>query len=73
MNNTKKSFDYDSQSDSNDEECYTLTEWGCLYCILTDYRIDVSGISGKVGQHIVEDFMDLMCKCGYIDRNEDDK
>lgn len=50
----------------NEKETYRITEWGCLYLCLTDYGIDVSKIPGRVGKHIVEDFMDSMCKAGYI-------
>ena len=48
------------------DEKYTLTEWGCLYAVLTDYGIDVSHISGNVGRHIVEDFMEAMVRAGYV-------
>ncbi len=49
-----------------DEEEYVLSEWGCLYITLTDYGINVDHISGRVGQHIVEDFMEAMTKAGYV-------
>ena len=49
---------------------YVLSEWGCLSSVLTDYGIDVSRVTGKIGEHIVEDFMELMCKCGYIGKAE---
>ena len=49
-----------------EEERYTLTPWGCLYAVLTDYKIECNDRSGKVGEHIVYDFMDLMQKCGYV-------
>lgn len=56
--------------DNDNEEQYILTEWGCLYAVLTDYGINVDHISGKVGAHIVEDFMDLMVRAGYIKKAE---
>ena len=56
--------------DNDNEEQYILTEWGCLYATLTDYGINVDHISGKVGAHIVEDFMDLMVRAGYIKKAE---
>lgn len=56
--------------DDDNEEKYVLTEWGCLYATLTDYGINVDHISGRVGAHIVEDFMDLMVGAGYIKKAE---
>lgn len=63
----------DDITDGND--VYVLSPWGCLSVVLMDYGIDISRISGKVGSHIVEDFMELMEKSGYIlkdDNNEKD-
>lgn len=51
---------------SDDEERYVLSEWGCLSLTLNEYGINTDKISGRVGKHIVEDFMELMCKAGYI-------
>lgn len=59
----------------DDDVKYVLSPWGCLSVVLEDYGIDISRISGKVGSHIVEDFMELMEKAGYIlecDNNEKD-
>lgn len=56
----------------NNEETYELTMWGCLYAVLQDYNVDVSHISGRLGEHIVEDFMELLKYCGYIERLEAD-
>ena len=53
-----------------DGSLYVLSEWGCLSSVLTDYGVDVSRVTGKIGEHIVEDFMELMVKCGYIGRAE---
>lgn len=58
------------QDNTNEEERHTLTPWGCLYATFLDYNIDLSSVSGKMGEHIVEDFMELMSKCGYIRRVE---
>lgn len=55
---------------ADDEERYILSEWGCLLLTLNDYGINIDKIPGRVGKHIVEDFMELMCKAGYIVRNE---
>lgn len=59
----------------DDDVKYVLSPWGCLSVVLEDYGIDISRISGKVGSHIVEDFLELMEKAGYIlecDDNEKD-
>lgn len=56
--------------DDDDDVKFVLTEWGCLSSALTDYGVDVSCVTGKIGEHIVEDFMELMVKCGYIGRAE---
>lgn len=52
------------------EENYVLSEWGCLASVLDEYGIDVSHITGRVGRHIVEDFMDAMCNVGYVTKQE---
>lgn len=51
---------------NEDDEIWTLSPWGCLTVILKDYNIDTSHIKGYIGTHIVEDFMDLMVKCGHV-------
>ena len=56
----------------NDDDTFILTEWGCLACVLGDYGIFTGNITGKVGQHIVEDFMDMMVSMGYVTKNEKD-
>ena len=53
-----------------DEERYVISEWGCLCTIFEEYGIDVSHITGRVGAHIVEDFMDAMCNAGYLEKKE---
>lgn len=62
MQNKEEIFDDDAK--------FVLTEWGCLSSVLTDYGVDVSRVTGKIGEHIVGDFMELMVKCGYIGRAE---
>ena len=52
--------------EESEEHC--LTPWGCLLAILSDYGIEISGISGRAGTHIVEDFLELMEKIGYVGR-----
>lgn len=56
----------------DNEEIYALSEWGCLSSTLEEYGIDVSHITGRVGAHIVEDFMDAMCNAGYLEKKEVD-
>lgn len=55
----------------DDEEKYVLTPWGCLYMVLTDYGVDVKNIPGRIGVHIVEDFMDEMVRAGHLAKMED--
>ena len=55
----------------DDDVKFVLSEWGCLHSVLSDYGINVDHIKGKVGQHIVEDFLELMCECGHIGKAED--
>ncbi len=52
------------------EEKYVLSEWSCLASVLNEYGINVSHITGRVGAHIVEDFMDAMCNAGYVSKKE---
>ena len=49
-----------------DDEHYVLTPWGCLVCVLEDYNIDTNHITGRMGEHIVDDFMKLMESAGYV-------
>lgn len=58
---------------SENEEQYVLTEWGCLGSTLKEYGVDVSHITGRVGKHIVDDFMDAMCKAGYVEKKENEE
>ena len=57
------------------EEKYKLTPMGCLYAVLLDYvgpdhLLDIRKIQGRVGEHIIEDFMDAMAKAGYLVKAE---
>lgn len=56
---------------AENEEVYRLTEWGCLVCTLHQYGIDVSGVTPTIGQHMVEDFLKLMARSGYIAEAEE--
>lgn len=60
------------------EEKYTLTPMGCLYAVLLDYvgpdhLLDIRKIQGRVGEHIVEDFMDALVRTGYLERGDEEK
>ena len=55
----------------DDDVKFVLSEWGCLHSVLSNYGINVDHIKGKVGEPIVEDFLELMCECGYIGKAED--
>ena len=57
-----------NEEDENAE--YTFTPWGCLSFILEEYGVDITGITGKIGVHLVEDFMELMEKCGHVKKGE---
>lgn len=57
--------------DDNDEEKYCLTPWGVLCSVLLDYNINVDHITGKMGEHLVEDFMDAMVTSGYVAKKSD--
>ena len=52
----------------NEDEVYTLTTWGCLQCVLEDYGIDTSHITWTIGTHLMDDFFNLMEKCGHLVR-----
>ena len=60
-----------ADEEDDGEERYVLTPWGCLYSVLTDYGIDVEHVPGRVGQHIVDDFMDAMVKAGHVIEHKD--
>ena len=57
----------------DDDVKYVLSPWGCLSVVLEDYGIDISRISGKVGSHIVEDFLELLEKAGHILKCDDNE
>lgn len=53
---------------------WRFTEWGCLRAILGDYGIEIPEyITSTIGKHMVNDFMNLMCKHGYVSYVSDDK
>lgn len=61
--------------EKENEERLVLTPMGCLYAVLLDYvgpdhLLDIRKIQGRVGEHIVEDFMDAMVRSGHMERAE---
>ena len=65
--NINNEFGVDDDFDDDDVK-YCLTPWGCLYATLTDFGIDVDHITGRVGELLVEDFMEAMQKAGYVSK-----
>lgn len=63
-------FKEEKDQEESEEELYVLTPWGCLVGVLLDYGIEVSHIKGRVGEHIVEDFMEAMEKAGYVSKGD---
>ena len=58
----------------NDDDEFCLTQWGCLCAVLNDYGIDVSHLTPVMGVHMVDDFMDLMVRNGYVKKvNENEE
>lgn len=60
-----------SKKTTNDEEKWCISPWGCLSSVLSDYNIDHSHITWKMGEHMVEDFMKCMENAGYVTESED--
>lgn len=57
-----------TSADDEDDEKYSLTPWGCLSETLRDYGVDIGFITPRMGQHMAEDFMELMCNTGNVKR-----
>lgn len=55
---------------NEDNEVFIMTPWGCLSGVLTDYGVDISHITPRMGVHMVEDFMDAMVKAGHVAKEE---
>ena len=58
-------------SEENKEETYRLSLLGCLFTVLTDYGINISGITPKMGEHMVNDLMEIFEKQGYLRRDNE--
>jgi hypothetical protein len=57
---------------NEDEKKYTLTPWGCMRAILSDYGYDPDRLTPTVGTHMVEDFLAAMERAGYIGKAEEE-
>lgn len=56
----------------DDGERYRLTKWGCLVVTLNNYGFEIPDyITGAVGDHIVDDFMEAMQLAGYVAKREE--
>ena len=55
------------EDDFPDDAVFRLSEAACMQVVLQDYDIKV-GI--KLAEKIMEDFMDLLVRQGYIGRND---
>ena len=56
-----------------DNEVYVLTPYGVLLSVMGDYGIDVSHITPRVAEHLFDDFMEALCKQGYVSRKNDEQ
>ena len=56
-----------------EDETFALSPWGCLYAVLKDYGVDISGITSQIGKHMVNDFIELMVTNGYLAMAEEVK
>lgn len=54
--------------EENKDEVYGLTPWGCMYAVLEDYGFDPERLTPKMGEHMVEDFMQAMVNAGLVRR-----
>ena len=57
---------------TEDDEVYRLTPWGIMYDVLQDYGFEPQKLTGRMGEHLVEDFMDGMVRNGYVGKMEDE-
>lgn len=63
-----------NEEEYKDDEMYVITPHCLLYETLKDYGIEVGPWLPKMWDHIFNDFMEGLCKSGYIskgDCNED--
>lgn len=55
---------------NNDDEKWGLTPWGCMYAVLQDYGFNSKQITPTMGEHMVEDFMEMMVTAGIVSKKE---
>lgn len=68
---TARDMPPEEECDDNGEG-YRLTKWGCLVVTLNNYGFDIPDyITGMVGDHIVDDFMEAMQLAGYVAKREE--
>ena len=56
----------------NEEERYRLTTWGCMQAVLTAWNINTDHLTPRMGECMVEDFMEMLVKHGYLTKEEDE-
>lgn len=52
----------------SEEEVWRLTQYACLELVLNDYGINTDRLTPKIGECIVNDLLELLCKQGYINK-----
>ena len=57
---------------TEDDEVYGLTPWGIMYAVLRDYGFDPERLTKRMGEHLVDDFMDGMVRHGYAEKGEEE-
>ena len=60
-----------ANEETEQEEIYSLTPYACLMEVLNDYGIDTSGITQKIGEHMVDDFFELMERQGILRKGKE--
>lgn len=54
------------------EEIYCLTMYGCLLKTCEEYEVNISHLTSKIGEHFVEDLLELLVLQGYIGVKDSD-
>ena len=54
----------------HEEKTFTLTPYGVLLSVMADYGISVSHITPRMAEHLFEDYMEALMRCGYVERKE---
>ena len=61
------------KNQNEDDEIWRLTPWGCMYAVLKDYGYNPEMLTPKMGEHMVEDLMNLLITQGLASRVEEDE